>query len=151
MYWFGLVSVFLGSLQEQVLHSFIPPLIFLLPTLLPSSLFASYSSFVCFLLPPAMSCYASSLLFDSAMMIVRSLSCASPPFHCTIRLNRHVATSLFFHTPKTSLRLSRCNSKLLCLSTDVPQLSRTIFRHHLISPLPTKAAEAYVVSLVGSL
>jgi len=146
MYRFGLVSVFLGSLLEQVLHSFIPPLIFfLLPTLLPSSLFASYSSFVCFLLPSAMSRYVSSLLSNSAMMIVRSLSCAFPLIHCPTRFNRHVVTFLFFHTPKTSLRLSRCNSKLPCLSTDV---FRNIVRRHLISPhyhAEGIAAESYVV------
>jgi len=94
---------------------------------------------------PAMSCYVSSLLSNSAMMIVRSLSCAFPLIHCPTRLNRHVVTFLFFHTPKTSLRLSRCNSKLPCLSTDV---FRNIVRRHLISPhyhAEGIAAESYVV------
>ena len=92
-----------------------------------------------------MSCYVSSLLSNSAMMIVRSLSCAFPLIHCPTRLNRHVVTFLFFHTPKTSLRLSRCNSKLPCLSTDV---FRNIVRRHLISPhyhAEGIAAESYVV------
>jgi len=113
---------FLGSLLEQVLHSFIPLIFFFIAhsitfvTLRVILIFCMFSSPICNVLLLCLLAAYQSSDDDSPIAVI----CISyHPSHCPTRLNRHVVTSLFFHTPKTSLRLSRCNSKLPCLSTDV--------------------------------
>lgn len=138
------------SWSKCFIHSFLWSF-FLLPTLLPSSLFASYSSFVCFLLPSAMSCcYASSLLTDPAMMIVRSLSYASPPIRPIAPLGSIDTWSHpFFFTPQKHrfVYLGVTPSFPVYL----PTFSAT-FKHHLISPHHHEGvgAKSYVVFSVGS-